>query len=59
MEKLFSQPGMSGKWKKLFFTSQKNNFYFERISFSLEIGLHDSIMVSIAKKLWIKEYYFT
>ena len=51
MEKLFSQPGMSGKWKKLFFTSQKNNFYFERISFSLEIGLHDSIMVSIAKKL--------
>ena len=26
-EKLFSQPGISGKWKKLFFTSQKNSFY--------------------------------
>ena len=26
-EKLFLQPGISDKWKKLFFTSQKNSFY--------------------------------
>ena len=26
-EKLFSPPGISEKWKKRFFTSQKNSFY--------------------------------
>ena len=26
-ENLFSQPGISDKWTKLFFTRQKNNFY--------------------------------
>ena len=47
--KLFSQPGISDKWKKLFFTSQKNSFYQEQRSFSLKIGLHVWIMVSIRK----------
>ena len=49
-EKLFSQAGISDKWKKLSFNSQKNSFYSEQRSFSLKIGLHVSIMVSTSKK---------
>ena len=45
-EKLFSQQGISDKWKKLFFTSQKKIFYQEQKSFSLKIGPQVWIMVS-------------
>ena len=56
--KLFSQPGISDKWKKLFFTSQKNSFYQEQRSFSLKIGLHVWIMVSIRKNQIFKKITF-
>ena len=50
-EKLFSLPGISDKWKKRFFTSQKNSFYQEKWSFSVKIGFHIiSIMVTTSKK---------
>ena len=37
-ENMFSQPGISDQWKKLFFTSQKNSFYQEQKLF--DNGFH-------------------
>ena len=50
-ESMFSQPGISDQWKKLFFTCQKSSFYQEQRSFSLKIDLQVSIMASTSKNL--------
>ena len=42
----------------MFFTSQKNAFYWEQRYFSSKIGLHILKMVSASKKLWVKEHRF-
>ena len=50
-EKQFSLPGISDKWKKRFFASQKNSFYQGPWSFSVKIGFRIiSIMVTTSKK---------
>ena len=61
MEKPFSIPEISDKWKRRFFTSQKQ-FLLGAMKFSLKIGfLIILIMISTRKKNTIntKEYYFT
>ena len=59
-DKLFSQSGISYKWKNLFLTSQKNSFFYEQRGFSLKIAFRIvSIMVFTSKKLKTKENYFT
>ena len=59
MEKPFSIPEISDKWKRRFFTSQ---FLLGAMKFSLKIGfLIILIMISTRIKNTIntKEYYFT
>ena len=50
-KKHFLLPGISNKWKKRFFTSQKNGFYKEPWRFSVKIGFCIiSIMLTTSKK---------
>ena len=47
----FSLSGITNKWKKRFFTSQKKSFYLKQWSFSVKIGFRIlSIMVTTSKK---------